>query len=185
MNDRGERTRATDAMTRENPAVAKDPSVERPADARNTSNDAGRNTLTTADMVSAANGQDRPTGSPKYVEGEEAPSTARMATARPETSKGDARPEDSGSAPLFGEDETQTFRSRWDDVQTGFVDEPREAVEQADMLVAELMKRLAVVFADERSRLEAQWSRGEQADTEALRIALQRYRSFFQRLLSA
>jgi hypothetical protein len=63
------------------------------------------------------------------------------------------------------------------------VDEPRRTVEQADELVAEVMKRLAEGFAAERERLEQQWGRGEDVSTEDLRLALQRYRSFFQRLL--
>lgn len=90
--------------------------------------------------------------------------------------------EDSGR--LFGGDETQTFRAQWDEVQTGFVDEPRKAVEQADTLVAEVIKRLAEIFADERNELERQWDRGDQVSTEDLRLALQRYRSFFSRLLT-
>jgi hypothetical protein len=85
---------------------------------------------------------------------------------------------------LFPGNESQTFQSRWSDIQTSFVDEPRRSVEQADSLVAEVMQRLAAVFADERSRLEQQWDRGEDTDTEALRQALRRYRSFFDRLLS-
>jgi hypothetical protein len=85
---------------------------------------------------------------------------------------------------LLGADETPAFRSRWDAIQTGFVDEPRGAVEQADSLVAEVMKRLAETFANERAKLEEQWSRGDDVSTEDLRIALQRYRSFFDRLLS-
>jgi len=88
------------------------------------------------------------------------------------------------STPLFSTDETQTFRSRWDDIQTGFVDEPRTAVEQADSLVAEAMKRLAEMFANERAELEQQWDRGDDISTEDLRVALQRYRSFFSRLLA-
>jgi hypothetical protein len=77
-----------------------------------------------------------------------------------------------------------TFRKRWEEVQTRFVDEPRGAVEDADGLVATLMQRLADGFAQEREHLEAQWGRGEDISTEALRVALQRYRSFFQRLLA-
>ena len=73
---------------------------------------------------------------------------------------------------------------RWSDIQAAFVDEPRRAVEQADGLVASAMKRLAEVFAEERSTLEQQWDRGDSVSTEDLRIALQRYRTFFQRLLS-
>jgi hypothetical protein len=88
------------------------------------------------------------------------------------------------STSLIPNDELEGLRNRWTEVQTGFVDEPRRAVEQADGLVASAMKRLAEVFAEERSRLEMQWDRGESVSTEDLRIALQRYRSFFQRLLS-
>lgn len=87
-------------------------------------------------------------------------------------------------APLFNGDEGEGFRSRWEAIQTGFVDEPRTAVEQADALVAEVMKRLAEVFAGERTTLEQQWGRGDNVSTEELRIALKRYRSFFERLLS-
>ena len=89
-----------------------------------------------------------------------------------------------GATPLFPTDEAGGFRSRWQEVQTGFVDEPRNAVERADGLVADMMKRLAQVFADERAKLEEQWSRGDDISTEDLRVALQRYRSFFDRLLS-
>jgi hypothetical protein len=86
--------------------------------------------------------------------------------------------------PLLPQDFVQDLRTRWDRAQTGFVDEPRGAVQQADELVATTIKRLAESFADERSRLEQQWDRGENVNTEDLRQALRRYRSFFQRLLS-
>jgi hypothetical protein len=89
-----------------------------------------------------------------------------------------------GATPLFSADDAQGFRSRWDSVQAGFVDNPRQAVEQADGLVAETMKRLAEVFAEERANLERQWDSGDDISTEDLRVALQRYRSFFDRLLS-
>lgn len=88
------------------------------------------------------------------------------------------------SAPLFSSEETQSLRSRWDAIQVGFVDEPRQAVQQADNLVANAMKRLAEVFAEERGRLDQQWSRGRDVSTEDLRLALRRYRSFFGRILS-
>ena len=83
-----------------------------------------------------------------------------------------------------GADEGRGFRARWDGTQTGFVDEPRAAVEQADALVGEMMKRLTEVFTQERGRLEGQWTRGQEVSTEDLRVALKRYRSFFERLLS-
>jgi hypothetical protein len=88
------------------------------------------------------------------------------------------------SAPLFSSEETQSLHSRWDAIQVSFVDEPRQAVQQADNLVANAMKRLAEVFAEERSRLDQQWDRGGDVSTEDLRLALRRYRSFFGRILS-
>ena len=81
---------------------------------------------------------------------------------------------------LFPEKETTDFRTRWTDIQTGFVDEPRRAVEQADAVI----KRLANSFAEERSKLEGQWGRGDDVSTEDLRVSLRRYRSFFDRLLN-
>jgi uncharacterized coiled-coil DUF342 family protein len=86
--------------------------------------------------------------------------------------------------PLFPQDELQNFRTRWDQVQTSFVDEPRAAVEQADSLVANVVKRIAEQFATEREQLEKQWDRGENVNTEDLRQALKRYRAFFDRLLT-
>ena len=79
--------------------------------------------------------------------------------------------------------EMADFRSQWSKVQTGFVDEPRQTVAEADKLVASVMQRLAEGFANERSGLEKQWDRGDNVSTEDLRVALQRYRSFFDRLL--
>jgi hypothetical protein len=85
--------------------------------------------------------------------------------------------------PLFSESEMGVFQSQWSKIQTGFVDEPRGTVEDADKLVAAVMQRLAEGFANERSGLEKQWDSGDNVSTEELRVALQRYRSFFDRLL--
>ena len=92
--------------------------------------------------------------------------------------------DDNERRPLLEEQATVEVRSRWEKIQGGFVDEPRRAVEEADTLVAELMQQLADSFAKERKGLEGQWDRGDEVSTEDLRIALQRYRSFFDRLLS-
>lgn len=89
------------------------------------------------------------------------------------------------SASLLPGDETERFTRRWKEIQASFVDEPRASVEQADALVADLMQRLAAGFSDERQRLEGQWDRGDDVTTENLRVALTRYRSFFDRLLAA
>lgn len=98
-------------------------------------------------------------------------------------SPGTAAPATNGGS-LLPADMDATFQQRWEEIQTRFVDEPRGAVEDADSLVANLMQQLAQGFAKERQRLEAQWGRGEDISTEDLRVALQRYRTFFQRLLS-
>jgi hypothetical protein len=84
----------------------------------------------------------------------------------------------------MSEQESGEFRSRWSSIQTGFVDEPRKTVEQADELVAQIMQRLAQSFSDQRSNLEHQWERSDEVSTEELRLALRRYRSFFERLLT-
>jgi hypothetical protein len=80
-------------------------------------------------------------------------------------------------------DRMQSLRDRWTDVQAGFVDDPRAAVEEAQALVERTTSELTEMFARERASLETQWKRGDEADTEELRVALQRYRSFFNRLL--
>ena len=92
--------------------------------------------------------------------------------------------EENRSTPLFETNEAESLRTRWTAIQTQFVDEPRHSVEQADELVASAMKRLAEIFANEREGLEHNWDRGDDVSTEDLRVALQRYRSFFDRLLS-
>jgi hypothetical protein len=114
------------------------------------------------------------------------PTTAQVA-AEPRSfddARGAAEPEHASDQPIFPEHEAADLRHSWEGIQTGFVDEPRRAVEDADHLVAATMKRLAEMFADERARLEAQWARGDDVSTEDLRLALQRYRAFFGRLLS-
>ena len=87
--------------------------------------------------------------------------------------------------PLLPADRTAGYRGRWDDIQSRFVDDPRSSVEQADTLVLEVVQDLQTTFGSERSSLEAQWQSGEDVQTEDLRVALRRYRSFFDRLLSA
>ena len=122
--------------------------------------------LTTADVAAAAERR-----AEQRAEGVELKPADRPAADRQRT-------------PLFASDDAESLRSKWSDIQAGFVDEPRQAVEQADGLVADVMQRLATVFANERRTLEQQWDRGTDTNTEELRQALQRYRSFFDRLLA-
>lgn len=102
------------------------------------------------------------------------------------TPRYDAQPADSAGerAALFEPAALNEFNGRWSEVQTGFVDEPRRAVQQADALVSDVINRIADSFSRERAQLEQQWDRGDNVSTEDLRVALQRYRSFFSRLLT-
>src|ERR1039457_4987380 len=125
--------------------------------------------LSTAELASSGFAQKQPDG-PKLVKGQE-PQTLDKAAAV------------SKPVPLFSESEMGDFRSQWSKVQTGFVDEPRRTVEEADKLVAAVMQKLAEGFANERSGLEKKWESGDNVSTEDLRLALQLYRSFFDRLL--
>jgi hypothetical protein len=75
-------------------------------------------------------------------------------------------------------------RERWHTLQARFVDDPRDTVADADALVAELLQELAGTFSSARADLERQWTAGDDVSTEDLRVALQRYRSFFERLLN-
>ncbi|MFY9730837.1 MAG: hypothetical protein WB723_14560 [Candidatus Acidiferrales bacterium] len=95
-----------------------------------------------------------------------------------------ARAPEEERAALFAGNEANELRARWDSIQVGFVDEPRKAVQEADALVSDTIKRLSEVFANERQNLEQQWGRNENVSTEDLRVALRRYRSFFSRLLA-
>jgi hypothetical protein len=136
--------------------------------------------LSTADMAAAERRTEHPKETP-HMEEDAVPIEPQ---AKAPTMDGSSAQTAAEPTSLLPADESQTFRSRWDSIQTGFVDEPRKSVEQADSLVADVMKRLAEVFAEERAKLEGQWSRGDDVSTEDLRIALRRYRSFFDRLLS-
>lgn len=108
--------------------------------------------------------------------------TARADTTRPDAARADS---DGADTALLEDSEAQDLRRRWTDIQSTFVDRPKDSVSQADELVAETIKRLAEGFADERDNLETVWSKGGDVSTEDLRVALQRYRSFFERLLNA
>jgi hypothetical protein len=94
-----------------------------------------------------------------------------------------ASPDASGDS-LFGSNDLTGLRSRWDDVQAGFVDDPRMCVQTADGLVSDVVEQLTNGFSQARAKLEDQWSRGEDVSTEDLRMALKRYREFFDRLLA-
>ena len=117
------------------------------------------------------------------------PPAPESATIASESSSGlgnapQAGTESSSGTSLFADAELEELRRRWNDVQAGFVDDPRDCVQKADGLVSTVVEQLTSGFTEARSRLEQQWSRGEEASTEDLRVALKRYREFFDRLLA-
>ena len=65
----------------------------------------------------------------------------------------EANPSSNQPVLLFGESEVDDYRSRWSSIQIAFVDEPRQAVEDADGLVKSLLERLAEGFTNERDRV--------------------------------
>jgi hypothetical protein len=137
-------------------------------------------TLTTADVAAAADRPEvqrdvnRDTTEERFTDADR-----RTGERRQQVTEADEQ-----LAALFAPDVAGDFCSRWDAVQIGFVDDPRQAVRQADELVAQVMKSLAESFSAERARFEGQLEQKDSASTENLRVALRRYRSFFQRLLS-
>jgi hypothetical protein len=165
--DGGAGTTVTHPAERERPDIPEAPAVDLDADAEAEA-EAETDATSTADLARAGSASD-----------DEARGSAAWADTDDDLVDGDGE-----RAALFAEADASDYRDRWQQVQTEFVDDPRQAVQRADALVAELMKRLAETFAAERSELEGQWDRGGKVSTEDLRVALQRYRSFFDRLLS-
>ncbi|MEW2131999.1 hypothetical protein [Streptomyces sp. NPDC005435] len=96
-----------------------------------------------------------------------------------------ARPPEPDAEPLIEPEQAEDYRERWTRIQGTFVDDPKDAVHSADALVAEVIQSLAETFADHKKELEDRWSRGQEVETEGLRVALQQYRTFFNKLLHA
>lgn len=140
--------------------------------------------LTTADIANGSRPTQVSDTATDTVRDPNFPDLRKETTALPAETNAATNTSPEGHAPLFPESELTDLRSRWDNAQGMFVDEPRKAVEEADALVATAVKRIAELFADERAKLEKQWDRGSEVSTEDLRQALRRYRGFFDRLLS-
>lgn len=136
---------------------------------------------TAATIPAASTPGDRPLLEPINTEG-----VTRTTMSRQDVSKKDAKlaKDDAELAPLFTQEAATDFRSRWDLVQRSFVDNPQEAVHAGDELVAQVIESLTQTFSTQRSQLESELKQTDQSSTENLRLALRRYRSFFERLLS-
>jgi hypothetical protein len=155
--------------------------------------DQSKRELSTSDIAGTTSGEDPSqheatpvTEPPERVGGRVEEQEQRGVSPTSEAPEQDRQ--DSGEeslAPLMEPDDAETLQRRWEELQTGFVDQPKRSVEEADGLVADVLRRVAEGFSSERQTLEGQWARGEDTSTENLRLILRRYRSFFNRLLSA
>jgi hypothetical protein len=183
----------------ENPREGTDPAVGQVPDPR--TNAGYADSATRAEEPSTGEAPDRPAqsdwsdGQGRSADQAQAMPTQTQATGpQPEAAMVSSEPsseqsvhkttEPSTERSLFADDELAGLSARWDNVQAGFVDDPRECVQKADGLVSDVVNQLTAGFSDARARLEEQWARGEEASTEDLRVALKRYREFFQRLLA-
>jgi hypothetical protein len=175
----------TDTDTRSDPVTRTDPGTRTDPEAATQQQDP------TLDSMPAHRRQDDDAAAPATMSQPSAePDDDQRLSTSDLANRGQQAPEQDGRDTVADEDDApplvtdpDQYLTRWQSVQAGFVDEPRSAVQDADALVAEVIQRIAEGFAEERDRLEHQWSGGENVDTEQLRIALQRYRSFFTRLL--
>jgi len=140
--------------------------------------------ISSAKNVNAVPSSTASSGNGRQAPKQTSASTSEEDSAASQNTAAAAQVSGRNESPLFAENELRDFRARWDHVQTSFVDEPRHAVEQADTLVATVVKRIAEQFAEERGKLEKQWDRGDNVSTEELRQGFKRYRAFFDRLLS-
>jgi hypothetical protein len=163
MTTHGYQGETNPSLTQADPATASDPGWQRQAD--EFAADRGERTSTYRTFQDDSS--DSTAASPEGIDNRLS-DTAQSST----------------DASLFADAERDGLRMRWDDVQAGFVDDPRDCVQKADGLVSDVVRQLISGFTEARSRLEQQWSRGEEASTEDLRVALKRYREFFDRLLA-
>ena len=136
------------------------------------------------DLDASAIPQDRARQLDRDIAQDAATPVADREVVRPRADRQVADLDESDRIALFEAAQLNDFKGRWSEIQAGFVDEPRRAVQQADALVSDVISRIADSFGRERTQLEQQWDRGGDVSTEELRQALQRYRSFFSRLLS-
>jgi hypothetical protein len=139
-----------------------------------------------ADPSDSSQSPEVPPDAAPEVASDAAPEVASEPAAEPvhEPAMPEPAHEPSTDEMLFAGDDLAELRTRWAGVQAAFVDDPKDCVQKADVLVSDLVEQLTSGFAQARSRLEEQWSRGNEASTEDLRLALMHYREFFERLLA-
>ena len=86
--------------------------------------------------------------------------------------------------PLFDSRVAEQLRTRWLEIQSGFVDDPNISLQDADELIIHMIENIITTLSEKRMTIEDQWQRDDQVSTEDLRLTLKNYRSFFNRLLA-
>jgi hypothetical protein len=155
-------------------------------DTAGTRSDADLGTGTSVRDTGAASGADLDAGA--HTRDADGASTAGVGAGAAASAAGAAHHDSSADgdeerAALVTRDRAESYSARWDSVKGEFVDEPRRAVADADALVGELLDELQELFKQQRTQIE-QGLDADETSTEDLRLALRRYRSFFDRLLS-
>ncbi|TLQ46608.1 hypothetical protein [Streptomyces marianii] len=182
------RASTTEPMTEREPAADREPAAE-----RETTADRGpvAERETTAEPEPGADrgpAADRGPVAERETTAEPEPGADREPGAEPESeapAATEGRPGPDRGTPLIAVEDAESYRDRWQQIQANFIDDPRDSVRAADSLVADVIQTLAATFADHKQDLESRWSRGEETETEDLRVALQHYRIFFNQLLDA
>ncbi|MFJ9668434.1 hypothetical protein ACIRPP_28100 [Streptomyces sp. NPDC101219] len=102
-----------------------------------------------------------------------------------------ADPHHGSGGPLLPHGDLDALTAQLQHAVTGFVDAPREAVEEADQVLQDLTARFTEAVTERRRTLRRSWQTTDGApdtaaaatDTEQLRLALRDYRELAERLL--
>jgi hypothetical protein len=163
---RGQTTVTEPGEAREEPAATPDGDAAAPGSAD----------ITPTPVPAAEPSADTP-----VPEGLPEPATAADTPAAQQTPAAADTPAAAGaSASLLGSLDAADIRARFRDIQAGFVDEPRQAVEEAGRFVDDLVRQVAEALKAQRGQLAGATAEGS---TEDLRLALRAYRQFVDRLL--
>ena len=87
------------------------------------------------------------------------------------------------AGPVFAPESAQSFRVRWSSIQAGFIDDPRNAVQDADRFVADVVQSFTAGVEARRRALTSAWEQDGHSGTEELRLTMRQYRALVDRIL--
>lgn len=133
--------------------------------------------------TTTGDGRDRPVKDAAPA-GLGAPAAPRKAPGRPSDERTGHREDHGTDGPLMSRDDQDELSQRMRQAVTDFVESPRRAVEEADSTFDRIVSGLTDALTERRRALRAGWQEQDtEAQTEELRIALQRYRDLSEQLL--